>query len=176
MDIATEQMDNSTDEVYKAAKAIEIASIYNLANINQTKAEIRSNYSNLRTNSSSEYNILSDNLFREYLGLLGVDDFIDETNEDILSVTTLSGNYPNPFNPETTISFNIANQTNVELNVYNLKGQKVKTLINDKLSKGAHKVVWDGKNSSGQKVSSGVYFYRLKTPKLVSVKKMLLIK
>ncbi len=97
-------------------------------------------------------------------------------SEDISSPQPIIITYPNPFNPETTISFNIANQTNVELSIYNIKGQKVKTLINDKLSKGAHKVVWNGKNSSGLKVSSGVYFYRLKTPKLDTIRKMLLMK
>ncbi|MBI9031923.1 T9SS type A sorting domain-containing protein [bacterium] len=176
MNIASQQFEESTDEVYQAAKTLEIASIYNLANIEQNKLEIRSKYPELNSSSLSEYTALSDNLLREYLGLLDVDDFIDETNENALPLTKLSGNYPNPFNPETTISFNIANQTNVELSVYNIKGQKVKTLINDVLSKGDHKVVWDGRNSSGQKVSSGVYFYRLKTPKFDSIKKMLLIK
>lgn len=176
MNIACEQLDDSTDEVYQAAKALEIASIYNLANLEQNKLEVRSKYPGLKTNSLSEYNILSNNLLNCYLELIDNDDFIDGTNEDILSVTTLSGNYPNPFNPETTISFNIANQTNVELSVYNLKGQKVKVLINYELSKGDHKVVWDGRNSLGHKVSSGIYFYRLKTPKFDSVKKMLLMK
>jgi hypothetical protein len=176
MNIASQQLEESTDEIYQAAKTLEIASIYNLANLEQNKIEIRSNFPELNSYSSTEYTILSNNLWNDYLDLVDFDDSIDGTYDNVLPISKLIGNYPNPFNPETTISFNIGNEANVELSIYNIKGQKVKTLINDKLTKGVHRVVWDGKNSSGLKVSSGVYFYRLKTPKLDTIRKMLLMK
>ncbi len=88
----------------------------------------------------------------------------------------LSNNYPNPFNPITTISFSIPKETMVKLSVYNIKGQKVATLVNQEMSVGRHEIVWDGKNSLGKETGSGVYFYRLETSKKSITKKMLLLK
>ncbi len=87
-------------------------------------------------------------------------------------------NYPNPFNPTTTISFSIPIECKVDLSVYNIKGQKVKTLIafpNGSL--GTRSVVWNGTDENNQPVSSGIYFYKLKVnSKTEAVKKMTLIK
>ncbi|NQV17950.1 MAG: 5'-nucleotidase C-terminal domain-containing protein [Armatimonadetes bacterium] len=90
----------------------------------------------------------------------------------------LHQNYPNPFNPETTISFNLTaeNAENVELVIYNVKGQKVKTLINNQLSAGNHSVVWDGSDSDGKRVNSSIYFYKLKTKNFEKTNKMILLK
>lgn len=86
-------------------------------------------------------------------------------------------NYPNPFNPTTTIEFTIDRMTKVELYVYDLLGQKVKTLINSRLNSGVHFAKWDGTNESGAKVTSGIYLYTLKTGDGKSLtKKMLFIK
>ncbi len=85
-------------------------------------------------------------------------------------------NYPNPFNPETTIEYSLNKQSNVELTVYNIKGQKVKTLVSGTKDQGLQKVIWKGDDSSGHKVGSGVYFYVLKTPDSTISKKMLLLK
>ena len=71
-------------------------------------------------------------------------------------------NYPNPFNPETAISFSIKIYSNVELMIYNIKGQKVKQLINDQLSAGLHSVIWDGRDENNLPVGSGIYFYQLR--------------
>lgn len=89
----------------------------------------------------------------------------------------LMNNYPNPFNPITTISFSTSENTgNTELIIYNIKGQKVKILKNEKLDAGYHSVVWDGKDDNGKQVSSGVYFYKMKLDNYTSVRKMLLMK
>ncbi len=85
-------------------------------------------------------------------------------------------NYPNPFNPSTTIAFNLAEKSNVNLSVYNIRGQKVKTLVSGMTEPGEHRIEWDGADSTGKSTSSGVYFYRLKTDGYDSVKKMILIK
>ena len=87
-------------------------------------------------------------------------------------------NYPNPFNPTTTIQFSIADKglTNVKLDVYNVLGQKVKTLVDNYRPQGIYKVVWDGRNDAGNLVASGVYFYMLKTNNFIQTKKMLLLK
>jgi hypothetical protein len=90
--------------------------------------------------------------------------------------TKLLSNYPNPFNPETSISFDIKADENVSLEIYNLKGQKVKTLVNEKVKAGNHKVTWKGDDDNGKPVSSGVYFYRMTSGKYSSSKKMILMK
>jgi hypothetical protein len=91
-------------------------------------------------------------------------------------VTKLNQNYPNPFNPETTINFQLPENSNVQLAVYNLKGQKVKTLVNGTLNPGNHSVIWYGKDNNGKSVSSGIYFYKLKTANFEKTKKMIFMK
>ena len=85
----------------------------------------------------------------------------------------LFANYPNPFNPATTIEFALDKQQAVRLEVFNILGRKVTTLVDQVLDAGYHKVVWD---SSAEKVSSGVYFYRLKGENQTVSRKMLLLK
>ena len=86
-------------------------------------------------------------------------------------------NYPNPFNPTTTISFSISNDSNVELSIFNIKGQKTKALTNNEFTKGSHSVIWNGNDASGKKVGSGVYLYKLNVnDKTELVKKCLLLK
>lgn len=85
-------------------------------------------------------------------------------------------NYPNPFNPVTNIMFelNVSGLTKVE--IFNIKGQRVKTLVNKELERGSHSVVWDGKNNQEKLVSSGVYFYRVSVNGAQKINKMLMIK
>ena len=90
--------------------------------------------------------------------------------------TSLVGNYPNPFNPNTTIRFNLAQQENVRLTIYNVRGQIVKTLVNGELEAGEHSVIWNGDNDSANNVASGIYFYRFETSVGTEIKRMLLMK
>ncbi|KQC04066.1 MAG: hypothetical protein APR54_08990 [Candidatus Cloacimonas sp. SDB] len=86
-------------------------------------------------------------------------------------------NYPNPFNPTTMIEFSIPNDSSIEINIYNSKGQKINTLINEDLIQGQYTVYWEGNNYLGDSVSSGVYLYSLKVNgRQVSLKKCLLLK
>jgi len=86
-------------------------------------------------------------------------------------------NHPNPFNPTTTISFSVPEESYVELSIYNIKGQKVRTLLNDQITSGEHSIVWNGEDDSDKKVSSGVYLYKLiVNGKTEAVKKCLLLK
>jgi flagellar hook assembly protein FlgD len=89
----------------------------------------------------------------------------------------LHQNYPNPFNPTTTISFSIPNDNKVvELSIYNIKGQLVKTLVHEFKPAGEHSVIWDGRDSNGNRVSSGIYFYKLRAGDFQKVRKMILLK
>ncbi len=89
---------------------------------------------------------------------------------------SLAQNYPNPFNPTTQISFDLPVSSNVELVVFNVLGQEVKTLVNEEMPAGTHLVTWDGRNASGSSVASGLYFYRISADKFSASKKMLLMK
>ncbi|MEW5994810.1 MAG: FlgD immunoglobulin-like domain containing protein, partial [Candidatus Zixiibacteriota bacterium] len=88
----------------------------------------------------------------------------------------LANNYPNPFNPETQISFSLPTATEVNLSVYNILGQHVVTLASGAFEAGTHQVMWDGTDESGDKVTSGIYLYRLETPEYLETKKMVLLK
>ena len=88
----------------------------------------------------------------------------------------LSQNYPNPFNPETIISYQLPEATEVELEIYNLLGERVLTLVDRRQSAGDYSVKWRGTDDSGRRVTSGVYIYRLKTRGFVESKRMLLLR
>ncbi|RKX20083.1 MAG: hypothetical protein DRP26_02305, partial [Candidatus Zixiibacteriota bacterium] len=98
------------------------------------------------------------------------------TYADIPDDFNLQQNFPNPFNPNTEISFYLPEQGFTDLKIYNLAGQLVKKLISKDLEAGEHTVVWDGKNAEGDNVSSGIYFYILSTGNKKIAKKMTLIR
>jgi hypothetical protein len=92
-------------------------------------------------------------------------------------VNALAQNVPNPFNPTTAIEFSVKERAPVTLRVYNVRGQRVKTLVDDTRAPGViHRIEWDGRNDAGQRVASGVYFYRLVTRGFVKTRKMVLLK
>ncbi|MCK5052230.1 MAG: T9SS type A sorting domain-containing protein [Candidatus Cloacimonetes bacterium] len=102
-------------------------------------------------------------------------------NDNLPMVTELIGNYPNPFNPSTNIKFSLKTDSKVSLMIYNIRGQKVRTLVNDNLQAGHHSVVWDGRDDSGKSVSSGVYFNGFdsndgNSGRYTSIKKIILLK
>jgi hypothetical protein len=102
---------------------------------------------------------------------------VEETPESALPTGfNLSQNYPNPFNPETRIEFSLPHTGQVTIEIYNILGQKVKTLVNERLSAGKKTVTWDGTDDSGALVSSGVYLYRIKPGDFVEAKKMVLLR
>lgn len=107
-----------------------------------------------------------------------VDIATDITDEDptLPAQFELAQNYPNPFNPTTTISFSLPTASNVTLEIFNTLGQRVTTLVNQGLPAGVHQIVWDGSDSRGGDVASGVYFYRLSANGSHLSRKMMLLK
>jgi DNA-binding beta-propeller fold protein YncE len=91
-------------------------------------------------------------------------------------VLALQQNYPNPFNPATTIEFTIPEKQHVTLSVYNVAGQRVATLVDQVMTEGHKKFLWSGRNSRGDSVTTGVYFYRLQAGEKTLTKKMILLK
>ncbi len=84
----------------------------------------------------------------------------DDPNTPVAS-TTLVGNYPNPFNPRTTLRYDLKDNSHVRIDIYNYRGQLVKTLVNTDKAAGRHSVDWDGTDQQGMPVSSGVYYYKM---------------
>ena len=101
------------------------------------------------------------------------------TNDEVspaLPVTVLYPNYPNPFNPETTLKFSLSKGSDVSLEIYNMKGQRVRQLTNHFYSAGTHTLVWDGKDDNGSALGSGIYFSRLTSAAVSKTQKMVLMK
>jgi len=101
---------------------------------------------------------------------------LDEIASLLPEKFALEQNYPNPFNPQTSIRFGLPKSGFTTLEIYNVLGQKVKTLIEKELPAGYYTVIWNGNDKSGKESASGVYFYRLKSGDKSAYKKMLLIK
>lgn len=87
----------------------------------------------------------------------------------------LQQNYPNPFNSHTQIEFTLPEKENVKIEIYNIQGQRVRTLVNQQMSAGGHQIAWDGLDAQKHPVSSGLYIYRLQCGERIAIKKMLLI-
>ncbi|UCE19820.1 MAG: T9SS type A sorting domain-containing protein [Gemmatimonadota bacterium] len=114
-------------------------------------------------------NHLSPEMFAQFMALVNAETSLPTGHN-------LAQNYPNPFNPETTIRFTIPQVSHTSLTIYNITGELVKKLADGELQAGYHSVTWDGKDTYCLKVSSGVYFYTMKTEKFTRTRKMLIVK
>ena len=115
----------------------------------------------------------------KYQLIVGNKQYLNEMNLESAEMPEnykLYQNYPNPFNPSTTIKFDLPKPDKVYLDIVNILGRVVRVLIDDNLPAGPHSYTWDGLNETGSKVASGVYFYRIKTERFISNKKMMLVK
>ena len=97
-------------------------------------------------------------------------------NPEIPTTFAVAQNFPNPFNPTTTIKYQLPNSGHVRLTIYNLLGQKVRTLVNTRQDAGYYQAVWDGRNDQGNQVSSGIYIYRFEGEGFIRTLKMILMK
>ena len=96
--------------------------------------------------------------------------------DDIPSEFSLEQNYPNPFNPITNMNFELPRSGRVMLTIYNVRGQVVKTIMNENLSYGYHTATWQGRDNQGRSVASGVYFSELQASGIRKMRKMILLK
>jgi hypothetical protein len=120
---------------------------------------------------------LSTNCQGLYFDSRGWTDVEDESGQEGLpGEFSLSENYPNPFNPETKIGYSLPRACRVRLEIFNILGQRLRTLVDEDHAAGRAEVIWDGKDDSGKEVSSGIYFYRLRAEDFTEAKKMLLLK
>ena len=114
------------------------------------------------------------------IGAYGVRDglisAVDIGDNKLPQEITLNQNFPNPFNPDTTITFSLPEDTSIILDIYNVSGQKVRTIVNSSVNHGIHSVVWNGKDDDGRNVSSGIYLYRLCAGKTAITRRMIMIR
>jgi len=101
---------------------------------------------------------------------------IEEVGATVPTTFALNQNYPNPFNPMTTIEYQLPQQVQVEISVYNIVGEKIAVLVNEEKNAGHYRIDWNGTDMLRQFVSSGVYFYRMHAGEFLDVKKLLLIR
>jgi hypothetical protein len=148
----------------------------------QTSLSVEIDKTNLITNTLYQAELLissTDPLQPELT--IPVNIFIGSTssihqNTAIPKELALHANYPNPFNPTTTLSFDLPRSTSVTLEVYNLLGQRIKTIVSGYLNAGSYRFIWDGTADTGHSISAGIYFYQLKTDEATLIKKMILTK
>jgi hypothetical protein len=107
---------------------------------------------------------------------IGCSDVAHTPEGSLPAVSRLHDNYPNPFNPRTTIKYDLKQPGRVELAVFDIAGRLVKQLVSESMSAGHHEAIWEGQDSGGRQASAGVYFFRLKTADTVDTKRMTLIK
>jgi len=135
---------------------------------------------NLRQNNRFSVAANTGSPARKLKLVVGKKAFIGQEVPDEQTIPTefkLSQNFPNPFNPATTIRYSLPKAQKVTLKVYNLLGEEVVTLVQDEeKTAGHHFTIWDGRNQSGQPVSSGLYLYHLQAGKITKIKKMALVK
>ena len=112
--------------------------------------------------------------------IIGESDYVEKMSDEILNnIPTayyLSQNYPNPFNPMTKLDYNLPLRSKVNISIYNVLGQEIKTLVNEVKEYGYHSVSWNGNDNKGREMSSGVYFARITSQSFIKTRKMLLVK
>ena len=90
--------------------------------------------------------------------------------------TRLNAPYPNPFNPEISISYDIAKASNVQVTIYNARGQKIRSLLDTTKNPGMYRLIWDGKTDAGTTVTTGVYYIKMQADGYKTTKKIMMVK
>ena len=128
-----------------------------------------------KSSQKTELEIITANL-NEGLILVDLSNNQLSLNPNVPTSTELFQNYPNPFNPETRIDYQLQEKTKVTIEVFNMVGQKIKTILNQEQNSGYHSVIWDCRDEAGKQLGSGVYLYRLKAGNYAKTRKMLVMK
>jgi hypothetical protein len=173
IDIVQNRIDESSCEIDSLSAVMDLEVVLMLSDMNSQKRPVftkfeQFKYPNLQIfhQKHEEHRVLLDEL------LNGTDDGLIP----IPGKALISSNYPNPFNPSTTIAYSIPQDGLVRIGIYNIKGQKVKDLCNSEMLRGHHKVLWDGKDANQRNVSSGIYFVKLQSSGVSSTRKIMLMK
>lgn len=130
---------------------------------------------NINLNNGSTVTFAVDDIQRiEFDNVTSIED--TNENQQVVQSFKLMRNFPNPFNPATTIEYQIPKTAKVSVRIYNISGQLVKEIFNETQDKGVHRVTWDGTSRNNQHVASGIYIYTVKSDDLILSKKMILLR
>jgi hypothetical protein len=133
----------------------------------------------LRVTAAYEFIFQKKEFSRAFRVVAGRTEYVEKQSNGIPVIPleySLSQNFPNPFNPVTTIQYSLANSGTVNLEIFNILGQKVRTMVNGPQRIGEYSVTWDGKDNHGILLSTGIYYYQIQANTYRSVKKMTFIK
>jgi hypothetical protein len=174
IDLIQMRIDNPVSEIDSLRAVLDLEIVLQLAAMEELKKPITTKYTQYKYPTIQVFNSKHKENWAKLYTLMA------QGGNDVLipipSVPVVSSNYPNPFNPSTTIEFSVPVKANTRLAIYNLKGQKVKDILNTELECGQHKAVWDGRDKNGRIVSSGIYFIKLVSGGKSSIRKAMLMK
>ncbi|MCK9243148.1 MAG: T9SS type A sorting domain-containing protein [Candidatus Cloacimonadaceae bacterium] len=174
VDLIQIRIDNPISELDSLRAVLDLEIVLQIAAMEEDKRPISTKYTQYRYPDIQVFETMHSSNWDKYIETL--DKNAQETASNLSPIPQLQSNYPNPFNPSTTIAYSLPATGQVRISVYNMKGQKVKDLLNSEMLRGKHKVVWDGKDANNNNVSSGIYFFRLEIKGHSSVRKAMLMK
>jgi hypothetical protein len=174
LNLITEEYLNCDNEIDSLTTLMEIELVTLLADTSEQKSAINYKIKHLKPESFVQMESNRNNYWKKIDQLLSKD---DESNIIKKQQVILEKNYPNPFNPSTTIAFSLSKSSNVKLKIFNIKGQKIRTLTDTFYPKGKHYILWDGKDENQKSMSSGIYFYQISVDNQIKMtKKCIMIK
>jgi hypothetical protein len=144
--------------------------------VNHQEAVMALTYEDMNCSTAGNYDSTALAMLHGAVDFLGIISDVSDEQPAVLNNFLLYQNYPNPFNPRTTITYALPVSQYVSLKIYDLLGQEIATLVNEKQPAGVNELVWDGRSDFGGQVPSGVYIYSLQSDNYSSFKKMILIK
>jgi len=174
VDLIQLRIDNPISEIDSLRAVLDLEIVLQLAAMEEDKRPLTTKYAQYQYPDIQIFDVMHSNNWDRYNRVLHQNDPENESN--IAPVPLIQSNYPNPFNPSTTIAFSIPETGRARVSVYNIKGQKVKDLLNTEMTRGTHRLVWDGRDTNNRNVSSGIYFFKLESGGKTSVRKAMLIK
>lgn len=172
--ILEERISNPTSEIDSLSAVLDLEIVLKLAEGYLGKAQVNTSLAQYRYKDFVEYEAQHKKHWDMLMALSNLpktDNFVERIPEKVDVM-----NYPNPFNPETTIRFGIPKSGNTEVKIYNIRGQLVKKLFDGYKEAGYHNVVWNGRNRDNQSVASGIYFTRVTCEGKSKVTKLMLMK
>jgi hypothetical protein len=173
IDLIQLRIDNPLSEVDSLLAILDLEIVLQLYSMEESKAPITTKYQQYKYSDVQTFNTRHDEHWNQLYELL---DKNEESNIDIPAIPAITSNYPNPFNPSTTIAYYIPVKSIVKMAIYNVKGQRVKDLISNEIPKGTHQIIWDGNDNSGRVVSSGLYLVRIGIGNNVDTHKIMMLK
>lgn len=174
VDLIQLRIDNPISEIDSLRAVLDLEIVLQLAAMGEDKRPLTTKYAQYQYPDIQVFDVMHSNNWDKYNRVLHQND--PETMSLIAPIPQIQRNYPNPFNPSTTIEFSIPETGRVRVSVYNIKGQKVKDLLNTEMTRGTHRLVWDGKDANSRNVASGIYFIKLESGGKTSIRKAMLMK